>query len=417
MLAGSGFILNEGARSWMLEKETQKFKDDALRSKKLVELNRVIRRYLGGSDLVRSKTKRYVIDLLGFQPEEVRREFPHIYQHLVEHVKPERDINNRKSLRERWWLFGEPRKTFRPALSLLNRYIATTETAKHRIFQFLDSAILPDHMIIGIALDDAFHLGVLSSRIHVTWSLKAGGWLGVGNDPRYTKSRCFDPFPFPDATDAQIKRIRAVAEDLDAHRKQVQADHPGLTLTQLYNVLEKWRAGAVLSAEDESIKDRGLVLILRELHDELDGLVAGAYGWPADLTDEEIIRLLVALNAQRAGEEKRGLVRWLRPSYQKARAGVVDAQAAVEVEAQVSLLIPADASSQKPAFPTDPVLRTAAVYDALLAAPGYTDARTIAASFRQGGRVEPAIASILNTLVRVGRVSSDGARHLIRRAA
>jgi hypothetical protein len=151
--------------------------------------------------------------------------------------------------------------------------------------------------------------------------------------------------------------------------------------------------------------------------DELDGLVAGAYGWPADLSDEEIIGLLVALNAQRAKEEKRGLVRWLRPAYQKARAGVVDAQGATEADAQVILLIPPDAASQKPAFPADPVARTAAVYDALLAAQGFTDARSIAARFRQGGRVEPAIASILNTLVRVGRVASDGTRYLIRRAA
>ena len=88
-----------------------------------------------------------------------------------------------------------------------------------------------------------------------------------------------------------------------------------------------------------------------------------------------------------------------------------------EVEAQQSLLIPQDVSAQKPLFPTEPVARTAAVYEALLSAQGYTDARSIAAGFRQGGRVEPAIAAILNTLLRVGRVSADGSRFLIRRAA
>jgi hypothetical protein len=69
-------------------------------------------------------------------------------------------------------------------------------------------------MLVCTALDDAFHLGVLSSRIHVMLALRAGGWLGVGNEPRYSKSRCFDPFPFPDASDDLNTEIRAVAEVL-----------------------------------------------------------------------------------------------------------------------------------------------------------------------------------------------------------
>ena len=73
-------------------------------------------------------------------------------------------------------------------------------------------------MIVSFGLSDAFDLGVLSSKSHCVWALRAGGWLGVGNDPRYSKSRCFDPFPFPTADDLERQRIRAVAEDLDAHR-------------------------------------------------------------------------------------------------------------------------------------------------------------------------------------------------------
>src|SRR6185312_359325 len=94
-----------------------------------------------------------------------------------------------------------------------------------------------------IGTDDAWLLGVLSSQIHGTWAIRAGGWLGMGNDPVYVKSRCFDPFPFPAANDLQKQRIRRIAEDLDAHRKRVLTDHPHLTLTGLYNVLERLRAG------------------------------------------------------------------------------------------------------------------------------------------------------------------------------
>ena len=168
-------------------------------------------------------------------------------------------------------------------------------------------------------------LGVLTSKIHVLWSLRAGGWLGVGNDAVYTKSRTFDPFPFPDASNALKAKIRAGAEELDALRKQCQAENPRLTLTQIYNVLEKLRAGEPLNEAEEAIKTKGLVLIVRELHDKLDSLVAQAYGWPESLSDEEILARLVKLNAERAGEEKRGLIRWLRPDYQRPRAGVVDA--------------------------------------------------------------------------------------------
>ena len=78
-----------------------------------------------------------------------------------------------------WWIFGEPRRELRPALNGLPRYIATVETSKHRFFLFLDGSILPDNKLVAFGSDDAFHLGVLSSRPHVTWALRAGGWLGV----------------------------------------------------------------------------------------------------------------------------------------------------------------------------------------------------------------------------------------------
>jgi hypothetical protein len=84
----------------------------------------------------------------------------------------------------------------------------------------------------------------------------------------------------------------------------------------MYNVLEKLRAGEVIEGKDKDIYDQGLIGILRDLHDRIDTAVAEAYGWPADLSDEEILLRLVALNKERAEEEARGLIRWLRPDYQ-----------------------------------------------------------------------------------------------------
>ncbi|MFV0411043.1 MAG: type IIL restriction-modification enzyme MmeI, partial [Paracoccus sp. (in: a-proteobacteria)] len=299
-----------------------------------------IRDYRNGRDLTATSRGVMVIDLFGLTENEARNRFPAIYQHVFDNVKPERDSNNRDSYKRNWWIFGEPRRDMRPALEGLPRYIATVETTKHRVFQFLDASILPDNMLIAIGLDDSAQLSILSSRFHVVWSLAAGGRLGVGNDPRYNKSRCFDPFPFPDISDAQRTNLRALGEELDAHRKRQQAADPKLTLTQMYNVLEKLRVGETIEGKDREIYDQGLVGILKDLHDQIDVAVAEAYGWPMELSDEDILLRLVALNRERADKEAQGHIRWLRPDYQnpsgtqaaKGKTAEMDLGTAAKVE-------------------------------------------------------------------------------------
>ena len=298
----------------------------------------------------------------------------------------------------------------RPALAGLGRFIATVETTKHRVFQFLDASILPDNMLVAVGSGDAFVLGVLSSQMHVVWTSAQGGTLE--DRPHYTKSRCFDPFPFPDADDLQKQRIRAVADDLDAHRKRVLAGHPHLTLTGLYNVLEKLRAGAApatLDDADRRIFDDGLVLILKEYHDRLDALVADAYGWPADLPDEEILSRLVALNKERAQEEARGHVRWLRPEYQIPRLGSSKDKAELDLVGGAMVSEAAAPVGPKPAFPSGEVEQTAAVMAALAVTGRALDASALAASFKQGRRIAPKISAVLAALARMGfATSSDG---------
>jgi len=324
-LFGAGFIVESDLATSLLKTS------DPLAGK-------VIWDYRNGKDLTNRPRGVMVIDAFPFTIEELQEKHPAVYQHLFLHVKPERDNNSREGRKKLWWAFGEPNKKLRDQLSGLPRYIATVETSKHRFFTFLDQDILPDNMLIAIASDDAFHLGVLSSRLHVFWALAAGGRLGMGNDPRYNKSRCFDPFPFPALEEGPLKqRIRDLGERLDAHRKRQQDLHPGLTLTGIYNVLEKLRSGdhrsphsppssdesspPLLNAKEKQIHDQGLVSLLGQIHDELDAAVLEAYGW-ADLhpltpeRESELLTRLVALNHERAAEEKRGLIRWLRPDYQ-----------------------------------------------------------------------------------------------------
>ena len=280
-------------------------------------LERHIREYRHGRDLTSRPRDVMVIDLFGLSDADVRDRFPEVYQWLHERVKPARAQNRDHRLRENWWLHRRSREDWRSMLSGLPRYIATAETSKHRFFQFLDASVLPDNMLVCIAHDDAYVLGVLSSRIHVIWALATGAVLGP--TPRYNKSRCFETFPSPDATEEQKSCIKDLAERLDAHRKRQLALHPSLTMTDLYNVLEAVRAEAALTTKQRVLHEQGLITVLRQLHDELDAIVAAAYGWGGEvlkLTDEEILERLVELNKQRAAEESRGQIRYLRPAYQ-----------------------------------------------------------------------------------------------------
>jgi hypothetical protein len=396
-LHGRGFVVRPGER-------------ELLGLRRRVGAEEVIRPYLNGRDLNQRSRGFYVIDLFGLKETEVRTRFPEIYQHLLSTVKPQRNRNNRKVYRDLWWVFGEPRAEMRPALSGLRRFIATVDTATHRIFQFLPSGIVCDDKIVIIASDDAYHLGVLSSRVHSVWALGQRTRLGQGNDPVYVKVRCFSPFPFPDATEACKSIIRDLAEEIDAHRKRVQRDHPDLTLTGIYNVLEKIRNGTserTLDTDDHRIYQNGLVLLLLEIHGRLDGAVAAAYGWPTDLTDEQILERLLSLNAVRAREERTGTVRWLRPEYQVPRY----ASSAERTQFELAGAAPGQegpAAVSKPTYPRDEVAQTAAVMAILGNAVGPMGPEEIAATFRQGRRAAASVSAVLSSLSRLGHVSTIG---------
>ena len=382
-----------------------------------------VRPYRNGRDLTSRSRDVLVIDLFGLSADEVLRRFPEVYQHLLITVKPERDANRRESYRASWWVFGEPRRELRPALTSLRRHIATVETAKHRVFQFLDAAILPDNMLVNVASADAFDLGVLSSRHHIVWALRTGGWMGIGNDHRYSKSRCFDPYPFPAADDLRRQRVRAIAEDLDAHRKRVLAEHAHVTLTGLYNVLDALKRGirlGELAAVDRRTFDDGLVLILGELHERLDRAVAESYGWPPDLADDAILERLMALNRQRMAEEAVGLVRWLRPDYQVPRFGSLKDRAELAlVGGGGERALSTPPVGPKATYPADDAAQTAVVMAALAKASGPLDAEGIAVGFRRGHRVVPRISAVLFTLYRLGIVGTldGGLSFALQRAA
>ena len=356
-------------------------------------------RYSAGSDITKKRTPRHVIDFFGLTQAEAFSRYPALMQHVVDYVKPEREQNNDLGFRTKWWLFGRPRPDLREACTGLRRYIVTSEVAKHRTFTFLEwPADLIDGGVIAIASDDAYVLGVLSSRIHVVWAVTAGGRMGKGNDPRYQNGPCFDPFPFPTATEAQQTHIRDLAERLDTHRKRQQAQHPKLTFTDLYNVLEKLRAGTPLNAKEQLTHEQGLVTVLRQLHDDLDAAVASAYALPPTASDDAILTHLCALNAQRAAEERSGTIRYLRPAFQNPGSTTTQTTLATD-EAETP------AATAKPAaklpWPKTLAEQAQAVRAALKTFGAPTDAATLARTFKSAktDRIE----DILETLASLGQ--------------
>lgn len=408
-LRANGNVCSVGMKTigagFQVDEETAK----TLGRGRVVDADLHIRPYVNGRDISQTRRGVFVVDFYGIGLKDAQRRFPEAYQHLLTKVKPERDQNRNAIFRRDWWIIGHPREQFRKAVKGLQRYIATLETAKHRFFVFLPKEDVPDSSLVTFAFDDSYILGVLSSRIHVTWALATGGRLGVGNDPRYNKTRCFETFPFPVSTAAQQSRIRDIAEELDAHRKQRQALYPELTLTGMYNVQETVRAGKQLTAKDRTVYDAGLVGILKELHDQLDTAVAEAYGWPADLNTDDILHRLVKLNSERATEEAAGLVRWLRPDYQtKSSAKEQGTQAAMEVDEGEPIT-----AAEPIEWPGELPAQAAALGNVLATFTEPATVETIAARF-EGKRTKKRLddmTRLLETLGALGRaVQLKGAR-------
>ena len=274
----------------------------------------VLKPWANGMDITRRPSGKWIVDF-GWEVREEPALYEAPYQHVREHVYPQRQRNRRKSYRDYWWRHAEPRQGMWRALAGLSRYIATPTVAKHRLFAWLDARICPDHQLIVIARDDDTTFGILHSRFHEAWSLRMG--TSLENRPRYTPTTTFETFPFPAGLSPDIPAANYAADPraaaiADAARRLVSLRDrwlnppewvdwvepaPGFpkqplprdgdaaaelkrrTLTQLYNARPQWLHDAQL---------------------ELDAAVAAAYGCSADIGMEEALRTLMALNRSSA---------------------------------------------------------------------------------------------------------------------
>jgi hypothetical protein len=144
----------------------------------------------------------------------------------------------------------------------------------------------------------------------------------------YTPTTCFETFPFPEPTPAQEEQIATAARELNELRERwlnppewtrtEVLEFPGLTTgawARYVSDADERGVGVVryprnVARDEESarqLQKRTLTNLYNQrpawldlAHRKLDSAVAAAYGFPAELTDEEILAHLLELNRQRA---------------------------------------------------------------------------------------------------------------------
>ncbi len=247
----------------------------------------VVKPWINALDITERHRDMWIVDF-GVDmplPEAALYEAP--FEYVREHVLPFRQTVRRAAYRERWWLHEEPISGMRAALTGVGRCIVTPQTAKHRLFAWIQAGVLPSSSLVVFAREDDYTFGVLHSRAHELWARGTGTQLReVESGFRYTPTTCFETFPFPRPTDDQREAIAAAARNLvslrDGWRNPPGLDEAELakrTLTNLYNQRPTWLSNA---------------------HATLDAAVFAAYAWPSDLPDPDILERLLTLNLERA---------------------------------------------------------------------------------------------------------------------
>ena len=272
----------------------------------------VLKPWMNGMDLTRRPAGKWIVDFGWHMSEADAALYEKPFRWVQEHVYPLRRHNHRAAYRKHWWRHGEPRQGMWRALKERRHYIATPRIAKHRLFVWLDARVCPDNQLVVIARDDDTTFGVLHSRFHEVWSLRLG--TSLEDRPRYTPTTTFETFPFPDGLTPDVPapdyesepRAVAIAE---AARRLVELRDRWLNPPEWVEWVDEPVPGypkrPVPRDEDaaKALKKRTLTNLyndrpqwLADAHTALDAAVAEAYRWPVDISDDDALGELLALN-------------------------------------------------------------------------------------------------------------------------
>jgi type II restriction/modification system DNA methylase subunit YeeA len=279
----------------------------------------VLKPWWNGLDVVRRNRDMWIVDF-GLEANESRVSyFSAPFAYLAREVRPTRVGKREARTNNCWWLFQWPRPVMRYSVSRLHRFAVTPEVSKHRIFTWCGHTVCPDKILIVIARDDDATLGILHSRFHELWALRLG--TSLEDRPRYTPTTTFETFAFPEgltpnvpatsyADNPHAQAIAAAARDL-VEKRDLWLNPPDL-VERVPEVVPGYpdrviprspKAAALLKTRTLTnlYNTRGTPegVWLDNLHGALDEAVAAAYGWPADLSEDEILGRLLALNHER----------------------------------------------------------------------------------------------------------------------
>ena len=278
--------------------------------------------YIGGQEInsdPRHAPHRYVFDINDLDEPSARQQFPELMEIAEQKIKPERlklrDNVDGRRLKANWWRFNRTRDELFSKTALMRRVIVTC-----RVSPQFSVAVMPAHLkfadsVIVFIFPTFGAFAAIQSRAHEFWARFFASSLK--DDLRYTPSDCFETFPFPEGFETD-PALEAAGQAYHDHRAALMiARNEGMTKT--YNRFHD---------PDERGDD---IVRLRELHVEMDRAVLRAYGWddlaaraepvfldetneddhtyqgrlfwPSAFRDEVLARLL-ALNAERAAEER-----------------------------------------------------------------------------------------------------------------
>ena len=123
---------------------------------------------------------------------------------------------------------------------------------------FLNSNCISSNAVQIVPNANLYHFGILTSNVHNAWMRQVAGRLK--SDYRYSKEIVYNPFPWPNPTDEQKKKIEQTAQAI----LNARALYPDSTLADLYDPvlmpseLQKAHTAndrAVMQAYGFSIKD------------------------------------------------------------------------------------------------------------------------------------------------------------------
>lgn len=296
VINGNGFVLEKAEANKYLEN---------------INNQNAIFKYINGEEInnyPKQQPERYIINFFDWNEEYCKSNYPELYKHLLEKVKPHRDNVKRDTYRNNWWLYAEKGINLYNRIRNLKFVAGRSLTSKHHAISLIDKGFVYDQTLVVFAVDDFSKISILASSFHAEWI--AYYCSDIGSTGRYNPTKGLQTYPFPISPMINyIKQLSIIGQQYHEYRGQIMLNMQ-LGLTKTYNA---FHAKAVYSGISTNVlqgKDNKAIeklygkevwylwnhlqktpdtcsmeeaiegiLKLRDLHVQMDYAVLEAYDW------------------------------------------------------------------------------------------------------------------------------------------